>query len=478
MFKKCNPFYLKLGTALTVLIVATVVIWSNWHNKGEAVYPLDNADTLYHDALTRLSAAENIQYKVTGTKKLEKDGTITEENYTQKITYESRFTDSFRGFAEEDLVIGSQNIKSLEHYSDGIALLSIQGANFQSQMAAEDYRAKYVPPAPIDPSLYAQITGTKEGDICTITFHVPTAAENWVTDEAYIITGVTATATIDNNGNLVSSNYSVIYELSDMIVSLQVTVEIDHEPAPAIIVPDSKTYVQIDDVTIPQMLERACGYLTAFPSIYAKYTDFVYCEAFGDERFQTTTLSINKGADYVMGIDTTVSVSNRSKAGSAVKSTKSDRFANGQYSYSADGIHFEVNKSVSQEDMAQSCHNILFSTILHPGYIASVETHEEDGIIRIKLIPADDFANILAEDACIALYNDAAILTEQAITYKTDSLFCYLDFEKATGYPISSGFSYIGIYEISGIAYQLQFQADQLYSHIPFESAAEPSSVN
>ena len=124
--------------------------------------------------------------------------------------------------------------------------------------------------------------------------------------------------------------------------------------------------------------------------------------------------------------------------------------------------------NVDKAAMEDYCESLLINTIMLPDYIASVEVGNENDIIRIKFQPTDEFANILAQDACLVLYQNATILIEQALSSKTDIITCYLDIDKATGYPLSSGFYYSGTYDIGGLPYQLSFRADQQYSQIPF----------
>lgn len=456
-------FYIRLGIVLTIIIVSAIVIWSAWHTRNTAVLPLSDAATVYNNAVTQLLTNENLHYKVTQSKETNAHGVIAKETYSQTIIYESHSTENFRGYVEEDLIIGAQNIKSIEFYEKGNALFTTQGVNFQSLMDADNYKARYVPIAPINPDLYSEITGTTQAGISTITFLSPSAAEQWATTNDSIIIDSVATATIDKNGALIASNYKITYQEDNITTTIDVLVEVnnDDDTIPNL---NQHEYISISDASIPKLLERSCGYLSAMSKVSANYTDTIMCSAFGDERTQRTTLSVTRDEDFSAEIDTDITIKNSSQNESATTSLRNDRFAKGVYSYSTDGVHFEINESVGQADVEIMCYNLLINTILHPGYIESLEIIDQEDTLKIVLTPTEAFSTILAEDACLILYSNATILSEQAQAFSTENITSYIEIDKKTGFPVSSGFYFSGSYDIGGIPYPLIFQADQQYN--------------
>lgn len=458
-----KEFYKKLGTVLTVLIVTTAVIWGAWRTAADETVPLENADQVYTQAVSQLSRQKNVYYKVTGTKTMSFSGITTEESFTQLVTYEEQGTANFRGCVEEDLQIGSQSIKSFEFFSDGAAYFTVQGASFQSPMTAENYAARYAPAALIDPALYAEITGVTNTKGSTISFAMPGATEQWTGGAAGKLETAAATATINADGALTTSSYTVKYTLQDVKFTLQISVHIIYGKTQPIQLPDSSAYTPISDIDVPKMLERSCGYLTSAQSIHSVYEDYIFCEAFGDERTQSVKLSTDDADNWSANVDTTVALSNSSKAGSVTTFTKNESFKHDTYTYSTDGSPYTSDSSVDKLTMHSYCENLLLGTILLPGDIKTTQISETDGVLQIQFGPNNDFAEILAQDACLTLYQNATILIEQALSYKTDTVTSYLFIDKLTGFPISSGFFYSGAYEIGGIPYQLTFKADQAY---------------
>ena len=455
----------KYAMALTIVIVTIAAIWGAWRISDDKTVPLNNPEEVYNRAVSQLSESESIYYKVTGTRMISDNGITTEERFTQLITYEKCGTNDFRGCVEEDLQIGTQSIKSFEFFSDGTAYFTTQGASYQSEMTADSYTDRYAPAVPVDPSLYAHIDGVQNSKAITISFSKPGAVASWIAVNGVTLVEAAAVVTLSPDGDLRVSNYSVTYTQGNVTFSLNVAVEIMNSAAPLLQLPDSSAYTPISDISVSKTLERSCGYLTAIQSVCSVYSDTIFCEAFGDERTQTISLVANEADSLSTDLDTAIFVSNSSKAGIVATSTKKEIFKNGVYSYSVDGADFEADNSVDADVMKSYCDNLLIGTILLPDYIGSVDVEETEGVISISFQPTDEFANILAQDACLSLYQNATILIEQAHSYKTDEATCYLTIDKISGYPASSGFYYSGTYVIGGIPYQLSFKADQTYSY-------------
>ena len=465
MFKKFSKeFYTRIGIALTVIVVTVFVIAGAWRSVNEKIVPLENAADIYALAIDRLSQVENIYYRVTGSKTVTFGENSVGENFTQLITFEGKNSSSFRGCVEESLKIGSQEIKSFEFFADGNAYFTTQGVSFQANMEQTAYIERYTPVITIDPSLYAEISGTATARKMQITFAKPGAVEDWVANSACSLIDATASVVLDKKGHLAESVYTVTYSQNDTIVTLAVQVEIIDKNAPTIQLPDKQVYAPISDISAPKLLERACGYLTAIQHISAEYSDSIYCEAFGDERTQSSVLTVSNAAPYAADVDTTVSVSNSSKAGSVTTTVKCDRFEDGVYSYSTDGTNYNLENSVDQTSMQSYVESLLVGTILLPEHIASVSVAETDTALQLTFHPDEAFANILAQDACIMVYQNPTILIDQASSNKTEHISSYLNIDKFTGIPISSGFQYSGTYTICDIPYKLSFKADQSYS--------------
>ena len=464
MFKKFNKeFYIKIGIALTVIVVTAAVIWGAWRVVEDKTIVLENASEVYQQAVEQLSARDNIYYKVTGTQKKQTASGTVVESFVQLITYESQNT-NFRGCVEEDLTIGDHEITSFEFFADNVAYFTTQGASFQAEMTKQEYTARYTPAAPIDSALYAEISGTRNRKETNITFKKPGAIALWINEAGAQLIDGTASVVLDGDGNLTFSKYAITYTTQAVTINLDIAVEIIYNDLPPIQLPSSDAYTPISNIDVPKILEKSCGYLTSLQTINSVYSEVVYCEAFGDKREQTIQLSLNKAESFSASVDTNSAISNSSKTDAISSSVRKDLFENGAFLYSADGINFQEDASIDQGTMTSYCENLLIGTVPLPEHIHAAEITTSNNTVQIQFQPGEDFAYILAQDACLTLYQNATILIEQALSYKTDEITCYLDISADTGFPIASGFYYSGTYDIGGIPYKLTFKADQIYS--------------
>ena len=99
-----------------------------------------------------------------------------------------------------------------------------------------------------------------------------------------------------------------------------------------------------------------------------------------------------------------------------------------------------------------------------PEYISGTDLTETDTRFSIEFRANEAFAQLLAQEACATLYQNPDILTNMAQTFTTDRITCYLHVDKATGFPVASGFHYEGTYIVSALPYKLVFKADQNYA--------------
>lgn len=465
MFKRITKRHLiGGGTALVIMIVAFAVICGAWRGSARAKpVPLDNAAEIYAEAAAALKARENIYYQVEGAISATIGTNTLEENFTQLITIEAPGTEQMRVCVEETRRIGSYNITRFSFYADGKEYLTVQGASFQAAVSADEFNTKLIPSVLIDPTLYVESAGITVGKESTISFTKPAAIEVWAAAGAEPI-NAESTAFLNKDGALTSSVYTATYKQDGISYTVHYTVKIIDAEVPPIQLPDDSAFTPINAINTPYLLEKACGYLMNISSVHAQYKDTIACEAFGDERSQAIQIRTDNTDGWRAQVDTSVSVSNSSKAGAVTTSTKSELFSDNTYSASTDGAEFVTNSEVDLTAMTDYCHNLLIGTVMHPQYIISAEMNVIEDICSISFQASEDFAQILAEEACTTLYQSPLVLSNMSESSATDTATCYLNINKTTGFPVSAGFNYQGTYTISGIPYRLTFRADQTYA--------------
>lgn len=452
------------GTVFIIITVAFAVIWGAWRGSGSKPIPLKNPGEIYAQAVSMLETNRNIYYRVDGTKETTIGNTVLAESFTQLITYEAWGTETPRGCVEQTLHIGSYDIESFDILADGTRYLTIQGSGFTAPGEADGFAAKYPPAVPIESALYADVTGVSIAGNATISFTNPAVVEDWAADGSAELTSAEGTAFIDRDGNLTKSIYTATYKQGGSAFKLHITVEVLDFDVRPIQTPDTSAYTSISDINTPLLLEKACGYLTSVGAIRAEYSDAISCQAFGDERSQTTRLVTGGTDDWSAQVDTTVSVSNSSKAGVVTTHTKTEQFTGNQYTASEDGCEYASNPDVDLSAMKSYCQNLLIGTMLLPRDIAAVDLKEIDNLYCITFRASDEFAQLLAEEACTTLYQNPDVLKDLAHSSSIDAVICYLNVEKYTGFPVSSGFDYRETYTISELPYALSYKADQTYT--------------
>ena len=102
MLKKFDKDLLnRIGVALTIVLVSTAVILGAWRIKDDKPTPIEDPVAVYTQAVSHLTAAENIYYKVTGSKITAANDNTIEESFSQLITYEAQNSSSFRGWLKK-----------------------------------------------------------------------------------------------------------------------------------------------------------------------------------------------------------------------------------------------------------------------------------------------------------------------------------------------------------------------------------------
>lgn len=452
------------GFALIVLIVAFAVIWGAWRDSiTGAPVPLNNPTEIYSEAVAALRNQENVYYKVTGSKSTTVGTASLKEEFIQLITCQAQGSDQMRICVEEVLSIGNLDINRFEYFVDGTRYSTVQSASFQAPAYDTEFTENFAPIILLDPSIYTEIDGHKLKKDTIIKFSNPEALEAWAASDDAELISAEGSAKLNRKKELTSGNYTATYKLDNVIFTVQYTVEVLSYDITPVALPDNSKYTSISNINTPYMLEKACGYLMAMGNIQSQYTDTISCEAFGDERKQTISLSSDTTDSLSVQVDTSVTVTNSSKAGIISTFSKTERFADNGYSSSTDGGEYISNPDVSQSDMNSYCQNLLIGTLMLPQHITAVELQDVDDLYSISFQASEEFAKILAEEACTTLYQSPSVLTDLAQSYATDTVTCYLNINKNTGIPLSSGFYYQGTYTISNLPYCLSFKADQTY---------------
>lgn len=311
--------------------------------------PLNDVMSLYETALNNISKKDQITISVT----TETNTTLLSNSFgdssTKMITYQNLHTDFPTVQINEQRISGSQEISIHEVYSNGTAYQTINSAKFKYNLAAEHYLDRQIPPVLLDPSLYTNISGYKIANQYQINFEDGLQAENWFFTPNAEFVNANGNVTIDSDGNLNSSTYTLTYRNSGAMISVHYVVEIIGETDTIIVMPDpTQSYIEIPSADSIINLEHAANFLIQSEAISSKYTDDIYFEAFGDRRTQNITINAVTDDSWDVNVETITTLTNDSRIEQITEHSKVETFSNNRYTSSTDGGSLIVNDQIDK----------------------------------------------------------------------------------------------------------------------------------
>ncbi len=368
----------------------------------------------------------------------------------------------------ETLTSGKHTAEITEVFHQGTVYTTINENRFSCKMKQTEYLDRLIPAVLISPDNYKSISGVKTNKGYEITFHQGIAPEAWCCDEEVTFVSSSGSALIQRNGKLASSTYSLTYIQDDAQYHLIYRCEITDGKVNVQVPENTDDYTTISYLDGLRALEKASGYLTQLENISAASKDVTYFQAFGDRRTREISLTANVIDAWSAKIQSTVAFTNDSRLGTDSVQQETRLFENGAYTLTgADGAAIAY-RDITEEDMRIYCQNLLVNTLLLPEQIRDCNATVTDSVLRITYAANDAFGLQICNTAYNALYPQSDTLVPESS--KTETVYGYLDLDKNTGIPLSSGIYYDGICTVDSIGYQLLFQADQTYTLIDNEA--------
>ena len=453
-----NAIIISCAIAITTAAVVISAFVSRPTAQQSIPISSDSALPLYEEAVQSLREQANVSMTVSQTKAVSINGDTFSEDSIQDIRYTGLGTEKMRGRVDEKLTIGAHTVSIQEIYAENTGYFTVQEAAFQGSMTAQAYQNRYVPCAPITPSLYKTITATKTGDTTVITFSDATAPENWLTAEIEQFHSAGGTVHL-NNGNLSRSEFDVAYTKNGMQIHQHIVIQINNDSRIKIDIPeDSDKYTKIQYLDAPKELEIACGYLMIADTISASYTNKTSHQAYGDSRTEKIALNVHKGDKWAARIDTNIVLTNKGLGDTVSKVSQTETFIDDKYVVTLDGVTEEL--SINETTMKTLCRDQLVGTILLPQYIKDAKITESEKGFHIQITPTESFADMIRTDISQRLYQESDEISKK---YKTSKLTYYLDLDLKTRMPIASGIAYAGTYKKDGITYTMSSDTVQSY---------------
>ena len=457
---------LPIAAAVLVLLAAVSIFFPDHSPKEPQEVP--DAIALYENAASAISSIQELSYRITETHHLSVGGSTLTQQSVRKIQLRRSELGITQYYIDENLSIGTHQVSASEHYSGESLYLTLEDSHFSAAISQQDAEVRLTPALLITSELYTSVRGYSSQGGITIQFSGATGLEPWLSCDGGKLVSAAGTAFLDRDGNLTKSIYDVTYQASGKnFHRIFICENPVSDPAsfPALGDPDS--YPPISDPDSLKTLELVSGYLLSTDCVGTVYTDRIACEVFGDVREQSIQLQIHADGDWSAQRNTSVTLTNATKAGAATTVLQSETFKKGIYSVSKDNGEATQNPDITEEIMKKHCGDLLVGTIPLPSHISDVTVTQGLDACYLEFTVNTSFANILREEACQILYQNGALFAEYEDSYSTDIARCQLTVDLHTGLPLSSGFEYKGTYHIDSLPYSLEYTAEQVYSYPP-----------
>lgn len=448
-----------------IAAVAVALLFAGLLLMPSVSKPLKNPAKLYTDAVSGILSKSSVTASVT------KDTTLSIGDRAFSATSAIAFTEEIdatqnnRYALQETFTCGSVTAQISEIYIDGTLYTTVQDGKFCCTLTDTDAAKRHPPVILLDPALYQSISGTTTATGATITFDSPKDAETWLLPENATFKSAQGRAYLDENMQLLKTEYIAQYSYAETAVTVFVTSEITGTNINPVSPPeDPETYINTENPNAPKILEVMTGYLLQANSITAQYVEHTSCQAFGDTLDKSVDLVISDTEKLVAEVDTVMTLSNSIHVDSITTLSQKEIFDNDVYQVSQNGGDPESDPVIADNIFREYCQNILIGTIIQPKHINGISISESDSEFKIIFTGNSEFANLICENICNTLYQNPTALTGLASDHYTSNLVCYLDISKNTCLPISSGIQYEGIFKIEGLPYSLEFYAEQNYS--------------
>ena len=424
---------------------------------------------IYQDACAALDSAGTVSLdvKLTSTMLVEDQQFVTENQ--QVVTYSGLGTDAVLIQMEENVKYSEdedaeEDATTLytEIYGDGTVYVTLGDiASFSGEMSQEESTARYVPVCLFDPALYGDITMETSGDVQSITFAEPTAAEAWAIPAEAELVEASGVAQITADGAVKSMEYTVSFKYG----TAQYTCEVETAPraeATQVALPedaDSYTVLQYPlaaytTIAAKNLRDKAASAAYHVSQTSVSYAGGIQYSDFGNVYIHGT------GKDMQVKIDDNVQVF----------STQGDEsyeyemlFKDGKFTMTENGGLPTTETGVGEDKVKEAIALIMENSTVSPSFWKDVTATELGGAILLEFTYTEDYGNNMQNATCGTLFQNPGVLNQVASAYENKEVSGYLSVEKYTGLMVGMGIYYEGMHTIQGGEYELSMQLDQSF---------------
>lgn len=435
--------------------------------------PLDGAQ-IYADASAALGA--DVTLDVVTTKTTAFGGQTLTEETSAVLTYVGLGTENPKASWEETIscwdvdaanTVATMNTQYKEAYSDGVLYMELKDrVQFSASMTPEELANRYIPAVLLDAALYEDIQAEKAGDVITLTFAAPTAAETWAMPADAELVEATGTATV-TGGSLTAMTYTVTYDYGSVTVT-QTTESKPRTQAESVTLPPEAAryvYTQIQSPDALWMYLRSESLIFQVASGTFTNVNSIFSQAAGVVRNQVTTTDFyDKDEDMLAKFVTDIYIMDYYN-NEDYTYTLDENYQNGKYVYTEDdGVPTTINNDISKQEIRDSYRWDLLATVFVPENWVDVTVEDLGSLYYMEFTFVELFGDTMQSAVCSTLWQDPGFLNAYASAYMTNEVTAYMSIDKYTGLPVASGYKYQGTHTIEGEPYILTSQTDNSYT--------------
>jgi len=449
-------------TWLLMAVLAAVLLAGCAGNQEETTptQPDINAGAAYAAAKKAVEASENLilEYTLRETRK------VGENTFTEHVTGKASYTryggQDMTAVVEEELDFGVYSCTYAESYCEKKAYALINDCRFWSNLSAEEFIARQLPPVLLTPALYNRVTCGEDGKIL---FSQPRALEAWV-GEGQLVEAA-GSAALDGEGNLLWTDYQVQYRRGAAEYVLEITLRVtmpERLDLSGAHLAHGQTSKFLSCLDAPRKLVQVVA------DVYAAQT--VKCELAETITSEAIPLSYSRSCRVLLkgqAQNLRCEVLNESRVsnnrGTVTENSQVEQFQNGEYTLSVNGSEPARNGSVTAEAMGQYAEDTVLSGLLAVKYLQNATAQGEGRYLRLELSGNESYRKALAQQLMGVLQVDLDAQAESARTFRSGG---YLTVDLETALPVAMGMYLERSHTIDGVAYRLDYRLRENLSFV------------
>lgn len=430
--------------------------------------PETTVDTTQEDLTALYLAAieknngQDMAWTVSSQKTVTVNGQVYSEKTMSTVDCWGLGTEELLAKASHTVSFGEDDYSFIykELYHQGKLYHTYNSDKFYEEMTAEDFTQLLTPMQMLTPSVY---TLAANEDNSKITFSDATTAEEWLVPEDVQLLCAEGTATLDTDGSLKSTVYSVSYLIGGTQVDYTYVVtmaQLGRQPA----APEKpEEYKQVEDLNGIYAMEHAYGYLIQAQQIAMSNRTLTVSAAGAISVIENTTVDAYHQDDTYMGRCQSFVNYNNYSSNENVIQERDEKMIDGKYTVSVDDGRAESNSSVKEETFQDAVVRMSTENIIRLEMVDTVTCTDLGNTLLFEYTGTEEMALSTCEIICQTWFGNATVLEELASKYETNTMTFYIALDRYSLLPTAAGQKYEGTHTIQRQKCPISYQSDQSF---------------